>query len=312
MTFRLPRIANLLITMSDEPALKREQSLHPREFPGLIYAYPVLSRRSGGLSIGVNLNIDKHCNFDCPYCQVDRTVPRPRQAIVTADIRAELDGLLASVDDGGVCRLDRFAAIADADKRLKDIAVSGDGEPTMESEFPAVCTMLAELQAARPGLDFKLVLITNSTLVDRAPVLKGIGRLLSRNGEVWAKLDAGTEAWYQRVNVSRFSLDRIEANLIRLGRSHPFSIQSLFCALDGEAPGEDEISAYLARLRRIRDAVDSRDAANLGGIREVQLYTLARKPAQSSCTPVTSEFLVGLRGRIEALGLAARVYGVQA
>ena len=287
-----------------DPGLSREHSQHPREFADNVYAYPVVSRRSGGVSIGVNLNLDKACNFDCPYCQVDRSLPKPRQAIVVPAIRAELESMLAACDAAGVCRVEKFAALPDAAKRLKDIAVSGDGEPTMVPEFPAVCAMLAELQASRPDLDFKLVLITNSTLLDRPSVQQGIASLLSRKGEVWAKLDAGTEAWYQRVNISKVSLDRVEANLIDLGRKHPFKIQSLFCGLDGDLPPRDEIDAYLERLKRIR--------ASGSGIDEVQLHTLARKPAQATCSPVAPEFLRDLAGRILAeAGLVARVYGVE-
>jgi wyosine [tRNA(Phe)-imidazoG37] synthetase (radical SAM superfamily) len=287
-----------------DPGLKREQTHHPREFAGNVYAYPVISRRSGGVSIGVNLNLDKACNFDCPYCQVDRTVEKPRQAIVVPAIRGELIGMLDACDGQGVCRLPKFAGLPDEAKRLRDIAVSGDGEPTMAPEFPAVCAMLAELQAARPELDFKLVLITNSTLLDRKGVRQGIDSLLARRGEVWAKLDAGTEAWYQRINVSKVGLDRIEANLVDLGKRHPFKIQSLFCALDGEAPPAAELDAYLERLRRIR--------ASGAEIAEVQLHTLARKPAQAACTPVEAAFLRDLAARIRAeAGLEARVYGVE-
>ena len=123
-------------------------------------------------------------------------------------------------------------------------------------------------------------------------------------GEVWAKLDAGTEAWYQRVNVSRVSLERVEANLIGLGREHPFKIQTLFCALGGETPPPAEIDAYLERLKRVRQSG--------ADILEVQLHTVARKPAQSSVTPVEAAFLRGIAARIEAdVAVPARVYGVE-
>lgn len=285
-----------------DDGLRRAHTHHPREFEDFTYAYPVISRRSGGVSIGVNLNLDKGCNFDCPYCQVDRTLAKAPVPVDPIAVRDEVARLLDTVDAAGVCRIPRFGSVPEAERRLMDVAVSGDGEPTMVPEFPAVCAALASLQASRPELAFKLVLITNSTLLDRPAVLAGIGSLLSLRGEVWAKLDAGTEAWFQRINVSRIRLDRIEANLIRLGKDHPFSIQSMFHGFDGEGPPAGEADAYLERLRRIRDA-GSR-------IREVQLYTLARKPSRADCTPVPMDFLRRLRERIVAeTGLEARVFG---
>jgi wyosine [tRNA(Phe)-imidazoG37] synthetase (radical SAM superfamily) len=281
--------------------------LHPREYADFTYVYPVLSRRSGGVSFGVNLNLDKACNFDCPYCQVDRTVPGRPQALDLARLRAEVSALLESVDADGVCRLPLFDALPDAQKMLRDIAISGDGESTMVPEFAAVCRLLAEVQAGREELAalpsaFKLVLITNATLLDRAGVRAGVDALLAQNGEVWAKLDAGTEEWYQRVNISRVSLDRIEANLIALGQDHPFKIQSFFCKVGARGWDEAETSAWLDRLGRIR-AAGAR-------IVEVQLYTLARRPAEAFIQPESPEFLSGIRDRVVGLGIPARVYGV--
>jgi wyosine [tRNA(Phe)-imidazoG37] synthetase (radical SAM superfamily) len=277
--------------------------LHPREYADFTYAYPVLSRRSGGVSFGVNLNLDKLCNFDCPYCQVDRTVAGRPQVVDAARIGAEVEALLDSVDEKGVCHLPLFADLPDDQKILRDVALSGDGEPTMVPEFSEVCRVLLGVQSSRPDLDFKLVLITNATLLDREKVREGVGALLRRSGEVWAKLDAGTEGWYQRVNVSRVRLDAVEANLVALGRKHPFKIQSFFCRIGGEGWGEDEIEAWLARLSRIRGAG--------ARILEVQLYTLARKPAASNVTPVDAAFLEMVRDRVEALGVPAKVYGVE-
>lgn len=288
---------------SREPILKQEHSLHPREFSDFIHAYPVISRRSGGVSIGVNLNLDKHCNFDCPYCQVDRTVPKPKQAINIGTIKHELSALLDAFDAKGICRLEKFDPVPDAEKVLRDIAISGDGEPTMVPEFPQVCALLSELQTSRPELNFKLVLITNSTLLDRVPVLEGIGHLLSKKGEIWAKVDAGTEEWFQKVNISRIPLDKIEANLITLGRHHPFTIQTMFHGWDGMPPPEIEIDAYIERLNRIKGSGSV--------IREIQLYTLARKPARMSCTPLPFAFLESVRNRIVSeLSIHAHVYGV--
>jgi hypothetical protein len=294
----------------------------------------VLSRRSGGVSFGVNVNLDKLCNFECPYCQVDRNVAGKPQVLDLAVMRHEVETLLDSVDEQGVCRLALFDELPDAQKMLRDIALSGDGESTMVPQFAEIAAMLAEVQAARPELDFKLVLITNATLLDRAAVQTGIGSLLSRRGEVWAKLDAGTESWYQKVNISRVNLDRIEANLIALGQKHPFKIQSFFCGIRdtrgaqpsrfdvSSAPSERslsaaplssenstigwdeaEIGAWLDRLSRVKSSG--------AHILEVQLYTLARRPAEAFVQPVTGEFLADIRSRVESLGIPARVYGVE-
>jgi hypothetical protein len=125
--------------------------------------------------------------------------------------------------------------------------------------------------------------------------------LLSRRGEVWAKLDAGTEEWHQKVNQSRVPLDRIEANLVQLGCKHPFKLQSLFCRIAEEGWNAAEIEAYLRRLERIHDSG--------ARILETQLHTLARRPSDARVSAVDSAFLEAMRGRIEALGIKARVYG---
>ncbi|GIS62123.1 MAG: hypothetical protein CM1200mP2_43480 [Planctomycetaceae bacterium] len=74
---------------------------HPRTFHDNRFVYPVLSRRSHGLSVGINLNPDKICNFDCIYCQVDRTSQAETRFV-------ELDAVL---DDSMPCwpRWPRFA-----------------------------------------------------------------------------------------------------------------------------------------------------------------------------------------------------------
>lgn len=285
---------------SESSALGRSQRHHPRRFEDFRYAYAVISRRSGGVSIGVNLNLDKICNFACPYCQVDRRQPGLPQILDLPQLTQEVEALLDSFDAEGICRLPRFAAVPDAQKRLHDVALSGDGEPTMVPEFESLCQALAEIQGRRAHPGFQLILITNATLLDREPVLRGIDHLLSQSGEVWAKLDAGTEAYFQRINISRLSLDRIEANLKKLGSRHPFTVQSFFCRIDGEAPSATEISAYVERLRRIQES-----GARL---KAVQLYSLARPPAEALCSPLEVPALEAIAASVRALGLSAQVF----
>src|SRR5688500_14609174 len=67
---------------------------HPRRFEENRFVYPVLSRRSAGISIGVNLNPDKICNFDCIYCQVDRREQSDTRFVETAQLLEELEETL--------------------------------------------------------------------------------------------------------------------------------------------------------------------------------------------------------------------------
>ena len=75
---------------------------YPRNFLGHRFVYLVVSPRARGLSIGINFNPDKRCNFDCVYCEVDRSVPgRDRELDVdvmadelTATIEASITGTL--------------------------------------------------------------------------------------------------------------------------------------------------------------------------------------------------------------------------
>ena len=60
----------------------------PREFLGNRFVYVVVSSRARGLSIGVNMNPDKHCKFGCEYCEVDRTVSALEKSL-DVDVMAE-------------------------------------------------------------------------------------------------------------------------------------------------------------------------------------------------------------------------------
>src|SRR5437868_7086142 len=85
------------LTAPRELALYRS---HSRSWRENRYVYPVISRRSKGLSVGVNLNPDKVCNFDCVYCCVDRTEPAALRDVDLLALRGELDAMLALAGSG--------------------------------------------------------------------------------------------------------------------------------------------------------------------------------------------------------------------
>src|SRR5437764_10106623 len=91
---------------------------HERTFEGNRFVYPVLSRRSGGLSVGVNLNPDKVCNFDCIYCQVDRTSQSETRFVATRQLLEELESTLRLIVSGEIYRNEKFREPPPASRRL--------------------------------------------------------------------------------------------------------------------------------------------------------------------------------------------------
>ena len=263
---------------------------HPRSFARNRYVYPVLSRRAGGISLGVNLNVDKVCNFDCIYCQVDRSEMGEKDFVEIDRLVAELDATIALVTSGRIFQGPQFGHTPKALRRLNDIALSGDGEPTTYRNFDEVVGACAEVRR-RHGLDaVKLVLITNASMFHRDRVRRGLEILDANHGEIWAKLDAGTEPYYRLVARSAIPFRQILDNLLAAARVRPIVIQSLFMRIRGEPPPADEQAAYCERLGEI--------AAGGGRIKLVQIHTVARPPAEDWVAPLSDAEIDAMADRV--------------
>ena len=264
---------------------------HRRDLDTNRYVYAVVSRRARGLSIGVNLNPDKVCNFDCPYCQVDRTTPGGPSRIDVTALVSELE-LLLDRARGDLWTLPPFDSVAQEFRRLADIAFAGDGEPTTPPEFPAAARAVRELRdRLAPGVPLRL--LTNATLFHKQSVRAGLAEF----DELWCKLDAGSEAYFQVVDGTRLPFRRILDNLLLVARERPIVIQAMLLTKDGLGPDDAEIAAWVERMREI--------VAAGGRIDHVQVYTVARKPADARIGPLAPE-------RLEAIAAAARAAGLQA
>lgn len=254
---------------------------HSRNFEQNRFVYPVISRRSGGVSIGVNLNPDKVCNFDCIYCQVDRTRQSETRFVETDALLTELRGVLELVVSGDLFDLQRFSETPPSMRRLNDIAFSGDGEPTTFRNFDEIIQACAEVRQDVGATESKMVLITNASMFHRPHVQNGL-EILDRNcGEIWAKLDAGTEEYFQIIDRTKFTLKHVMDNLVLAAKLRPIVIQSLWMRVEDEPPTMEELEAYSERLNEIVSAG--------GEIKLVQIYTVARQPAESYVSPLTND-----------------------
>ena len=265
---------------------------HRRQWRDCLYVYPVIARRSRGLSIGINLNPEKRCTFSCVYCQIDRKTRRDLHGVGIPTLRRELDAVLAEALSGHIWREARFAATPPSLRRVHDIAFSGDGEPTCLANFDQAVEAAAEARRLAKLESLKIIVITNASALDSPQVRRALPILDANNGEIWAKLDAGTEEAFQRVNRPHapITLARIVENITDVARGRAVVIQSLFFRSAGQAPSGEKIEAYCRRLEEI--------LGSGGKIKLVQVYTVARNPAERDVSALTAAELDAIAGTI--------------
>ena len=272
---------------------------HSRDSAGLRYVYPVVSRRAGGVSVGINLNTNNACNWRCIYCQVPGLTRGAPPPVDLALLEKELRGFLHELLHGDFMQ----RRVPEGARSINDIALSGNGEPGSAEEFAAVIELVARLREELqlyPAI--KTVLITNGSLIRREYVQQGLRRMAQLNGEVWFKLDRASEAGMALVNDTRTGMDKVRDNLRICIALCPTWLQTCWFALDGAAPGqrdEDDYLEFLAGL--LRDGIKPQG---------VLLYTLARPSLQAEAPRLAAlapPQMEAFAARIRALGVAVKV-----
>ncbi|MCL1894432.1 MAG: radical SAM protein [Holophagaceae bacterium] len=256
---------------------------HRRMWKEFDYCYPVISRRSRGLSLGVNLNPKKECNFRCVYCEVDQQKSSRCGKVDINHLENEMKTLLELAMSKKIFEIHPFSAVSTEIQRINDIAFSGDGEPTLAIEFSSAVQRLAGLKSALGLSDVKMVLITNATNLQDSNVIKGIDTMMANNGEIWAKLDAGTPDYYHKINRSRVELETIIENLIFAGNRWPLTLQTLFLEWEGCPPSNTELRHYINRLKTIID--------HGAQIKCLHVYTIARTTPEKKAKALSNATL---------------------
>ncbi|HYP69224.1 MAG TPA: radical SAM protein [Thiobacillaceae bacterium] len=265
----------------------------------MAYVYPVVSRRAGGVSVGINLNPNNACNWACIYCQVPDLVRGSGPALDLVLLESELRALLTDILHGDFMRIH----VPKEARRLNDIALSGNGEPTSSRQFPEVIDLIGRIKTEFDLTGkVKLVLISNGSLADRARVQAGLRKMAELDGEVWFKVDSATAQGLRSINQTRVSPDKVFERLKIAAALCPTWLQTCMFARDGQPPSEVEQDAYLAFVRRIK-------AAALP-VKGVLLYGLARpsmQPDAGRLAALSPDWLEYFAGRIRKAGLTCKV-----
>ncbi|MBB5190285.1 wyosine [tRNA(Phe)-imidazoG37] synthetase (radical SAM superfamily) [Silvimonas terrae] len=272
---------------------------HSRDSAGFTYVYPVVSRRAGGVSIGINLNPNNACNWRCLYCQVPdlkRGGPPPIDLLQLED---QLATMLHQIVDGDFMQ----ERVPPELRRLNDVAFSGNGEPTMSPEFGhALAIVERQLQAFGLLGQIKIVLITNGSQLYKPEVQDVVAQMGRINGELWFKVDRAPQDGFAQVNQVQLNRAAVVRHLIAASARCATWLQTCMFELDGALPDAEEVAAYVAFAGELK--------AQAPGLKGVLLYGLARPSMQPEAPRLRAapvEWMKTLAEQISAQGLEVKL-----
>lgn len=222
---------------------------------------PIFSRRLGS-SLGVNLlpSKGKLCNFDCVYCEcgwnkdgvAERVFPR------LEEVKAALEEKMSKAASEGV--------------PVDSITFSGNGEPTMNPDFPEIVDVTLELRD-RFFPDAKVSVLSNATLIGRPAVAEALMKV----DNPILKIDASSDSLIAQINkpVGRYRLDEVVEAMMKFeGR---FVLQTMFLkSPDFDTAEPDALDKWMEIVRKVKP-------------REIMVYTIDRETPDKSLAKYTVE-----------------------
>jgi len=268
---------------------------HDRDIVQLTYVYPVVSRRAGGVSLGINLNPNNKCNWQCIYCQVPNLQRGVADVVDLTVLEKELDSFLVEILHGTYMQ----QHVPEPCQQLQDLAISGNGEPTTCPNFSDVVALIVHLMK-KHKLDIPLRLISNGSYMHKAHIQQGLMLMAEQQGEVWFKVDALDEVMTKAINGVSLSQSWQTKQLQQAAQACPTWVQT--CVMQQQLDNDMYMTNYVSWLNAVL-----MQGTSIGG---VLLYGLARPSMQNGGDKLVSadKGELGLFAqKIESLGLAVKV-----
>lgn len=210
---------------------------------------PIFSRRLGS-SLGINLLPEKGkiCNFDCIYCECGWN----------KDGRG--DSKLPTASELEVALEAKLAGCRKAGTPIDSITFSGDGEPTLNPDFPQIIGITLRLRDIYyPAA--KVSVLTNATMLHKDAVVDALKKV----DNPILKLDAATDELVGRINQPQghYSVREVVDNMKKFGGD--FVMQTMFLRAPGfDSSAPEQLNAWMDIVRELRP-------------REVMVYTIDRE-----------------------------------
>lgn len=244
---------------------------------------PIFSRRLGA-SLGINLLPEngKICNFDCIYCECGWNKDGRDDTVIpsAAKVRADLERMLMRLQQEGT--------------KVDSITFSGDGEPTINPEFPQIIDdTLALRDKYIPAA--KVSVLSNATRVH----LPEVFHALTKVDNPIMKIDAPTNELIARINMPApgYDIARVVDALRQFNGN--FVLQT--CMLRSKEYNFDSARAevlegWMAIVRDLRP-------------REVMVYTIDRPTPAQGLEKFTVEEMTQLVSPLVAEGFKIQIKG---
>ena len=259
------------------------------------YIYPVVSRRAGGLSLGINLNTNNACNWQCIYCEVPNLVRGKPETIDLYKLENELDYWLDQIVNKSF-----LSQYTKSKTEFKDIAFSGNGEPTASKQFKDVISILIK-KIDEYKLDRIIIrLITNGSYMAKPETQEALSLLSNLKREIWFKIDQTNKDGVKIINQVSLSISSVKKNLEASLKNNPTVIQTCLFKLNEELPSLQSLEDYIKFMEPYKDK-----------IKGIHLYSLARESEQTNehkLTRLTVSELKVIADKIKVLNIPIQIF----